>query len=133
MFDEFDETISQAEVRVLDEKKKSKFVKRRAQNFPVVDTVEDFRKAILKAFPDLESQSLPNFQFGYVGERNKKYAISTVLELKQGYDNAIEGNPFWIDIFESTNHQVNLTRGYINFMYDVHFSLPEKSLNIKLK
>ncbi len=133
MFDEFDETISQAEVRVLDEKKKSKFVKRRAQNFPVVDTVGDFRKTILKAFPDLESQSLPNFQFGYVGERNKKYSISTVLELKQGYDNAMEGNPFWIDIFKSTNHQVNLTRGYINFIYYVHFSLPEKSLNIKLK
>jgi hypothetical protein len=31
MFDEFDETIPQAEIRVLDEKKKSKFVKRRAQ------------------------------------------------------------------------------------------------------
>ena len=62
MFDKFDKTIPQVEIRVLDEKKMSKFVKQRAQNFPVVDTVEDFRKAILKTFPDVGSQSLPNFQ-----------------------------------------------------------------------
>lgn len=124
MFDEFDETIPQAEIRVLDEKEKSKFVKRRAQNFPVVDTVEDFMKAILKAFPDLQSESLPSFQFGYVGDKNKKYSISTVLELKQGYDNAMNGNPFWIDIFQSTKHQVNVTRGYIFYLL---FSLRKKA------
>lgn len=95
------------EVRVLDPCKKSKFIARRASNFPIVTSLDEFRVNIIRFFPDLGSVSMPNFQFGYVAERNKKFSIRSTEELEKGFDNAVGGYPFWIDPYaEDVNKAV---------------------------
>ena len=91
------------EIRVLDPNKKSKFIARRASNFPIVSSLEKFRENIIHFFTDLESVAVPNFQLGYVAERNKKYSIRNTQELEKGYDNAVGGYPFWIDPYAQDN------------------------------
>ncbi len=100
------------EVRVLDPFKKSKFIVRRANNFPTVSSLDKFRENIIRFFPDLESVAVPNFQFGYIAERNK-FLIGSTEELGKGFDNAVSGFAFWIDPY-AENNVVTGKRKFIN-------------------
>ena len=84
-------------VRVIDAAKKSSFKVRRYSNFPVVATVNEFRTALLGAFPDLSSIAQPGFPVGYVLERNKKFVIHSNLELESAYDAVLRGYEVWMD------------------------------------
>ena len=57
---------------MLDAAKKSSLKIRRSTNFPVVATVNEFRSALLVAFPDLAAIAQPDFSVGFVLEWNKK-------------------------------------------------------------
>lgn len=89
------------EVNVIDARKKSSFNIRRLKDFPVASTIEIFRENIVKYLPDLAAVVVPNFRVGYVLERNKKFDINNKEELKEAFDQAINGYPFWIDPHES--------------------------------
>ena len=95
-----DQVLESVEVRIIDQKKKSSFRVRRLSNFPVVETLRDFRAALLKAMPDLllnEEDKEVEFAIGYIFQRNKKYAITTAKELVDGYAAAMDGFCFWAD------------------------------------
>ena len=106
----FPQVIPVVEVRVLDAAKKSSFKIRRSTNFPVVATVQEFRSALLVAFPDLAEIAQPCFSVGYIAERNKKLSINSNLELESAYDALIGGYAVWMDPREAPIQSKPLTR-----------------------
>ena len=86
------------ELRIIDKKKKSSYKVHRLKEFPVVESLDEFRLVIERYFPDITANT--NYEFGYFGERNKKFWVKTETELVEAYSMAIDGCALWINPYE---------------------------------